>query len=211
MRVLVGFVIGVVVLGGCSSEGAGEGSAPDAASSASTQPTSVASSGSPTVSPTGSPSESADPSPSVEPATGQLVEMGALSLRVPANYVVDRFDDESYSARGKGIKGSLATMGALRIDSLGTPASLRTALKNYRSTNSYLRDPEEREPVVVGGLKMFHIAGMSNDDAWTEAYGIETAQNVYAIDFEFIAQFTPATKRRKIIDSVLATVEINEP
>ncbi len=136
--------------------------------------------------------------------------MGPLSLRVPDNYVLDFTTDESFVARGQGFKGSLNTMGALRIDSAGSQPELREALSNYRSSKGFLRDPKEREPVVVGGLEMFHIAGMSNDNAWTEAYGVATAKHVYSIDFDFIAQFTPPKKRRQIIESVLATVEINE-
>lgn len=183
MRALGLLASGVLVLTGCGGKDAAAD--PPASSGSST-----------------SDSSSTAPSPSVEPASGDLMDTTVVSANAPEGWNVKTLvKDQTVSALTKDA-GSL--VGLSVIDDYGTDYSLAQLARRDLRTGSYTHGkvlPDE----VMAGLPVFHVRGMADILTHYDAYGLE--HNGYAVTVIFKLLMN-ATKRQQVIDSVLATVEL---
>ena len=197
-RVLIAVLLTcVLALSGCSDDGSGA-EVPDETSAA---PTSDA----PTSEPT---SEATSGTAGVAPATGEEIDLDGMSLRLPADFVAKDVRDIGFTAVREGRLPYDTFQGRIQ-DNLGITSTLAQtiALRNDLQL-FYLRDPKVLAPVVIDGLKMFHLSGKVSDVLYAEAYGSDLGDHVIDLSFLFGPGTTPA-ERREVVGSVLATVDLD--
>ncbi len=153
--------------------------------------------------------DSADSSsgPAVAPASGKLVELDGLSLRLPDDYELLSSTSARLEARRTDALG-LDLLGAFATPAYGLAEDPRTVMKRQIAGNVLFQtDPRPKAPVTVDGVKMFHAAGMINEQLWAEVYG--AGESDYEVSFTFFfGPETPPEQRRETVEAVLATVEL---
>ena len=196
---IAALVVCAVGLAGCSDDGSDAG--PRTPTPTVTTP--ITTSTSPAAPSPSDPSTS----PGVEPATGDLLELDGMSLRVPEGWdVVDRTDTGFTASRRVNVVHD--TLDVRIQDNLGISEPLASTIEMRNDLQVfYERDPQVEQPVVIDGLKMFHLSGQVSDNFWAEAYGSDLGDHTIDVSFLFGPKTSPA-ERREAVDSVLATVEI---
>ena len=158
----------------------------------------------------GSPSESAgevptEPSvelpestPLVEPATGPVLDVEGISVRIPQGWRLGY--DTPFVATARGREGimSLSTFP-------GPPRSLRSLLKRELAQRKDLRSVERLDDVAIGGRSAFHYRARE-DHYVTDEFGLSDADHWVSVSFD-LSDRVPPKRRRLIVESVLATYE----
>ncbi len=209
--------LGATALSGCS----GDDPAPDEPSSTAVTSTPDApdpTSGSPSVDPSEDPTP--DPTPDatpdttpestyadVEPATGELVELDGLSLRVPVGYQVLDSTGDLLNAQVDPAAG-FDFLGVSATGNYDEHKDLDAMLATHNERDiSYRRDPTTRDRVVVDGVEMYHASGKVSPQLWAEAFG--GGNTAYDIDIAFAFGLdTPAAERQRITESVMASIDL---
>lgn len=166
---------------GCSGNQSSDGSPPPGASAPATDPSAT-------------PSATTDP---VAPATGALVKLPRIQLRVPHGWTNDGQTIDWQFSYGRQLDQVIvADPGAQGHSTLDEFAD--QLLPEHHGL-------ERVENVDVDGVTMFHATGRDNKYQVREEYGAVVDGSGVSIDFLFFNR-DPAAKRRKIVDSVLASV-----
>jgi hypothetical protein len=148
---------------------------------------------------TASPSESS--SPSVAPATGPLIEMKALDLRL---YDGPEWDIQSYgSVTGGGYRTDEGTVDVAVSDLATTDTDLDADAEVVLEIKAD-EDPAPRrlENRTVNGVECWVIAG-KNDERRTYAIGGLHAGYQFSVEFEVPADWPEADQR---IEEILASI-----
>jgi hypothetical protein len=161
----------------------------------------------PSGTPTGSAtSEAADPTPTepgepaVEPASGFLIDLDRITMRVPDGWKkVRQFADFLVGAQDPGgfSNVSLGDLSAVGEPSLEEQAEF--AAKSESQTRIL-------EPVEIAGAQWYHIVGREDRYVGFEQFGTVHNGSQATISFS-LDDKTPADEQQAIIASVLATVE----
>lgn len=154
-------------------------------------------------SPSSSPgaSEPEPTEPSVQPATGAQVELGSLTLNLPAG-----FEPREASSMGGDLVTASGPDGAARIAFVAAEdfnrQSLDKAVEFAITTGFWTRKPKRLPDVEVDGVTMYHLsgpsgAGFTDVQFGTEHGGYDTSLTISASG--------SAAERQHLIDSILAT------
>ncbi|MEP9384670.1 hypothetical protein [Nocardioides sp. KR10-350] len=165
--------------------------------------------GSPPTNPSASQSPSESSSPSVAPATGRRISTDYLSVHAPKGWVSAPGMTKQQAAAADYDIGAQVVINTLEwnhIDPSPVAAQARLALKQYDKRMRYAG------PVTVAGQQMFHITGIEGGGSHLDEYGwdVPGAAHAYIHSISFFFRTTPPAQRQKIIDSVLATLEIKK-
>ncbi len=198
VRPVLASVLVAALVSGCGAVGDPAPSPTDGSSAASPATAST------TESPTDPTSE-----PTTDPnaATGKLIELEGLSFRLPEDYHVVRNTNGRIFEADR--RGSLVgdPIQVIIVDSLGVSYSLRKLARIHNKGSLYSMDAAYLAPVTFAGQEWYHLEGQVRPLAWAAAYGFNDADHDVDLSFEFSTQ-VPLAKRRAIVDSVLATVEL---
>lgn len=152
-----------------------------------------------------------DPDPSestesaVEPASGEVVRLGSLTVTFPQG-----FDTREASSMGGDVVTGDAPDGDARIAFVAAEdynrQSLDTAVEYAIAAGLWLRKPERLEDVKVDGVRMYHLSGPGTGGFTDVQFGAE--HGGYDISLTIGAP-GPAAERQALIDSILATATWN--
>jgi len=180
VRVAVAAGSAVLLLVGCQ-DGAPSGGGPTAASSPITSsPTSA--------------------TPSVEPATGPVVEERQFTVRVPRGYVVE---DKVFTLTSTRDRSSSDGIYVAAQDAPGLE-NLSQAVRVVLRSVSVRPKPERVDDVVIGGEPAYHLAGRSGAGNRYHSYGLVRGGQLLQVIFELDG---PDARADEIVGSVLATWE----
>ena len=198
MRSRLGIVLpfmlaAVLALSGCGDDPA-EGPEAD--------PTGQSSSSTPSETPPPS-TTSIEPTPTGDPATGELLELSNVSMRVPTTFQADP-PDMSY------LRFAFEQAGVQSIALANTPAVNETLPLRKQAVISirnhvYSQLPKIGDPVEVGGVTMYRYAGQVSDSEYVEEYGAIYDGSQISINF-LLSATASDSEHRELIDSVLATL-----
>lgn len=179
----------VLLVTGCSDDDEPEGEGPPespASSSSSTEETT------PTDEPTTAP-----------PATGPVLEVKAISLRMPEGWKLDN-DDASFLVVGADAEEN-TLINLSSFPSLDPDASIARLAKSTEKTGGY---PEGSvlPPTTMAGQPAFHVAGEVVGD-YHEEFGLIHEGEIVSV--EFVHLRGPRDGWPELIESVLATVELS--
>ena len=157
----------------------------------------------PTSAPTSGATSSVSPTaPSVQPADGRKISLAALTART-----LDGFDYDNSLAKEIVFSSSRD----LRQDITFSDITVYPGTSNARAarltiTNSSWRPkPRTASPVTIDGERWYHLTGPIGDGKHLEDFGTVHDSRLVRISFELTA---PPSKRRQIVDAVLATVAL---
>lgn len=140
-------------------------------------------------------------------ASGERIDMEALSFTLPADYAPEGSrTPTNLGARGK-AQLSLDTLAVVTVDNFGDPSDLSQAIQTHLDFSGYQREPRTLEPVTVDGVEMYHLAGRTDALTWVEAFGSDSTSDTIDIQFEFSVEDT-AAQREEVVASVLDSVDM---
>lgn len=154
----------------------------------------------PEATPSSTPGDVASSAPSVEAATGVLVDLDRVRMRAPdgwrkndplSTFLLKVDDPSGFSSV------SLSDLSAVGEVSLQQQA--RTALQSFPRA-------EAVEPVEIAGVPWYHITGPQDRYTTVDQFGTIHNGSEAVIEFGFDNE-VPEAEQQEIIDSVLATVE----
>lgn len=169
-----------------------------------------------------SPSDGADPPPTEEPtstgptpvapdiasARGRSIELEAASFRLPEGFEGEPPSDSVLVAQNQDSDSVVvrATDTGFRDPPGASGDPARAALEEFLEVTGY-RQIEKLEPVVVDGIRMFHLTGtVGGIERWV-AFGSEV--DGYSVVFEFGVDLRlPREDRRELVYSVMNTVDL---
>lgn len=192
--VLASVLVGALVAG-CGGDASSPSQSPGPATSA------TGADPAPTSSPT------LKPAPDPTAAVGELVELDGVTFRLPEDYRVARsISGQRFSAERRGsVLGD--PISVIVIDSLGLIYPLRKLARMHNNGSLYSMDPDYLAPVTIAGQEWYHLEGKVRSLAWAAAYGFNDAERAVDLAFQFSTD-VPMAKRRSIVDSVLASIEL---
>ena len=139
--------------------------------------------------------------PSVEPASGEVVELGSLTVTFPQG-----FDTREASSMGGDVVTGDAPDGDARIAFVAAEdynhQSLDTAVDYAIAAGLWTRRPKRLGDVEVDGVKMYQLSGPGSGGSTDVQFGAE--HGGYDISLT-IGAVGPAAERQELIDSILAT------
>ncbi len=186
----------VLLVGGCS------GDDPEAKDPPPSGSPSASDSPSEPTEPTGPTGPTDDPA-TVEPATGPPLTVKGVSLRMPEGWHLDN-DDASFMVVGAADdRTAIINLGS--FPSLDPDVSLRRLARSTLRTGGYSNGKVLPE-ATMAGRPAFHVTGDVAGD-WTEEFGLIHEGEIVSVEFVF--RRGPKAGRQELIDSVLATVELN--
>lgn len=148
------------------------------------------------------PSESAtptdDPSPAVEPASGEQVTFGSLTLSFPKGW-----DVRELSAMALASSGPDGEQFAVLAVPTTTRLSTDELAKDALGDAAFVGKPVRLDDVEVDGVPMYHVRGPLGADQTRDRVGAEYG------GYEMVLQLTtvlPKAAHQELIDSVLASV-----
>jgi len=199
VRSRLGFFVPLIVAALLALAGCGD----DPTSEVDNEPTEQAS---PSVDPTGTgePTESLPPtSPTVQPATGKLLELSNVSVRVPEGFQPDP-PDLSY-LRFAFERGGIQSIALGNTPAVNEDLSLREQARISIRNNVYDQPPSVLEPVEIGGIAMYHYAGKINPNEYVEEYGAVHDGSQVSVNFG-LATTSPEAEREELVASVMASL-----
>jgi hypothetical protein len=143
--------------------------------------------------------------PSVEPATGALMELENSSVRVPASFEVLPYDDTHLSTAGD--RRSDATIALNDVPAINPDLSLGELARINIESGVYDRPPKIVEPATIAGVRMYHATGPVNELEHFDEFGAILGGAEVWITFT-LPRDLPAAKREQLVGSVLATLEL---
>lgn len=179
VRVAVAAGSAVLLLGGCQ-DGAASGRPTVGSSPTTSSPTSA--------------------TPSVEPATGPVVEERQFTVRVPRGYVVE---DKVFTLTSTRDRSSSDGIYVAAQDAPGLE-NLSQAVRVVLRSVSVRPKPERVDDVVIGGEPAYHLTGRSGAGNRYHSYGLVRGGQLLQVIFELDG---PDARADGIVDSVLATWE----
>lgn len=184
-------VAAVLVLGACGGSGEGESSGTGEEGS------------SPTSSPTTStPTEPSvplpDPTPTVEPATGDALEVDGIRIRAPKGW--KQTYDTIFVDIAQGRDGS-AQLSAAASEQLSLRAVERYFWNRGRKPEGY----QSQDPLVVGGLTAYYYTAADRFDD-KHAATLYDSGRVIKVEVRFDREL-PDARQQELFASVLATYE----
>jgi hypothetical protein len=186
------FVATVVALSGCSDDSPVE--VDDEPSEQSTTPS---------ADPTDTDEPTETSSPTVPPATGGLLELSNVSVRVPEGFQPDppalsylRFAFE---------QGGIQSIALGNTPAVNEDLSLREQARISIRNNVYSQQPSIQDPVEIGGITMYHYAGQISDNEYVVEYGAIHEGSQVSVNFRLAATSSDA-ERQQLVDSVMATL-----
>lgn len=139
--------------------------------------------------------------PSVQPATGAKVELGGLTLNLPAG-----FEPREASSMGGDLVTASGPDGAARIAFVAAEdfnrQSLDKAVEFAITTGFWTHKPRRLPDVEVDGVTMYHLSGPSGAGFIDVQFGAE--HGGYDTNLTISASGS-AVERQHLIDSILAT------
>lgn len=188
---LVGVALAALALSGCGSDEQAPESSTGTASSAES-----ASSESPTESPTDSPTGSPTETPTVAPATGAVLEVEGIALRLPKKWRVGY--DTSVAATAQGPQGFMG-LSVIAGDPLSLRALVERDLKSAGPMETMRRLPDR----TLGGNPAYHYEGRDRHDV---RHAVGTWDDGYQVLIHFeLEEEIPRAERRELFESVIAT------
>jgi hypothetical protein len=149
------------------------------------------------------PTAPTDDPATVEPATGPPLTVKGVSLRMPEGWHLDN-DEASFMVVGAADdRTAIVNLGS--FPSLDPDVSLGRLARSTLRTGGYSNGKVLPE-ATMGGRPAFHVTGDVVGD-WTEEFGLIHEGEIVSVEFVF--RRGPKTGRQELIDSVLATVELN--
>ena len=198
VRSRLGFFVPFVVflaLAGCADD-------PDADD----QPT-----GDPTVQtsePTATPSDptpSTDRTETVEPASGEALELSNVSLRAPKGFDADPPDGSNL--RFAFERDGVQSVSLANTQSFNEALSLREQARISITSGVYQRQPSIMKPVEFDGVRMYHYGGRISDIEYIEEYGTIYDGSQISVNFRLAATESKA-ERKQLVESVMASLRV---
>ncbi len=142
-------------------------------------------------------------SATVPPATGELLELSNVSVRVPAGFQPDP-PDLSY------LRFAFERDGIQSIALGNTPAvnealSLQEQARISIRNNVYDQKPSIQDPVEIGGIEMYHYAGQISDNEYAVEFGAIHDGSQVSVNFRLAASISD-TERQELVDNVMASL-----
>lgn len=138
----------------------------------------------------------------VAPATGPVLEVKDISLRMPEGWAVDN-DDASFLVVGASAdERTLINLSS--FPSLDPDASIERLARSTEKTGGYAKGSVQ-PPATLAGQPAFHVAGDVVGD-FHEEFGLIHEGEIVSV--EFVQLRGPKTGWSELIESVLATVEL---
>ena len=189
MKVAAAVAVLALVLTGCSSS---EGSDDPAASAAPGQDVSEPASETPV-----EPTESATPTPTVQPATGPVLDVDGYSVRLPEGWRV-RYDTAVSGA-------ALGKQGLIFMSLFAGPERpLRALIQEDLRLSSPVERFRRLEDTTLGGSPAYHYTGRAGAINRRDSFGAWDDGNEVMVQFNLRAALSRA-ERREIVESVLVT------
>jgi hypothetical protein len=181
--------LAVVGLGLCLT-GCGGGSSSSATDPATDPATSPGSAGS---SPT---------APAVDPASGRKVDLLAFTARTPQGFDYDNsLAKEIVFSSSRDVKQNIEYSDVTVYPGTSNAFAARLSIKN----SSWKPKPTVASPVTIDGTTFYHLTGPVGDGVRLDEYGSVQDARLVKLSFELEG---PAAQRKKLVDSVLATVRL---
>lgn len=206
-----GAAVAVALALGAALSGCGSDDEPRADPPPSAEGATSATAGSDPSSPSTTPSTTAteSTSPAVAPATGRLVTIGAISMRVPDGW---RYNDNQginpFTVGATGGVGSQAAFISSTPDLSGGYATLNGTVRNLIKSAYPDRVPKRLPNRRIDGVVFARLKGAINATFEVEHYIAVYEGNTVEIDFSLVRDDGEAVNTA-IIEGCLATVEID--
>ncbi|MDF1602936.1 hypothetical protein [Nocardioides sp. YIM 152315] len=162
---------------------------------------------------TSSPSEpedestSAEPSeePSVEAATGPLLEMPNVQVNAPEGWKKGRaFIDIQTDAHNAGST-AMVVLASIELPAADIETPLAEQMKSAIRTSSKKPPPTAKDPVELGGVEWYHIYSDGGSDTSEDIYGVDHGGYQTRLTFSF-ADEVPLAEQQETTASVLASL-----
>jgi hypothetical protein len=177
--------LGVVGLGLCLA-GCGGGSSSSAADPATSPST----------------ADSSPTAPAVEPASGRKVDLLAFTARTPKGFDYDNsLAKEIVFSSSRDVKQNIEYSDVTIYPGTSNAFAARLSVKN----SSWDPKPTAAAAVTIDGATFYHLTGPVGDGVHLDEYGSVQDARLVKLSFELEG---PATQRKKLVDSVLATVRL---
>jgi hypothetical protein len=183
---VLGAAVAATVLAGCGSGSSSSVADPPS----STSPTSPSS-------PT-----SSDTAPAVDPASGRRVDLLAFTARTPHGFDYDNsLAKEIVFSSSRDLDQNLEYSDVTIYPGTSNAFAARLSVKN----SSWHPKPRIADPVTIDGAEFYHLTGPVGEGVRLDEYGSVQGARLVKLSFELTG---PASQRRKLVDSVLATVHL---
>lgn len=153
-----------------------------------------------------SPTESTTVPPGVEPASGPLIELDAISAKAPKGWSQEGLKTDSQVTAEDPKYVNRLTLFQVPDPSNGA-GGVEQAAKDAVAAGSYLQMPKILEPTEINGVEVFHIGGRVDSSGFIEEFGTTVDGQFVRVSL-FLVEIISAKERQAIVDSVLPTVEL---
>jgi len=195
-RTRLGIMVAAVLVAGTAGCGGDDepDTSPDPSSPSSSAPTE------PTTDSTSEPTEATP-----EPVEGERFELEGISFSLPEPYEGRQEGDVAVGAR-IGRDDPVASIEVLATPSVGE-MTLDETRRIHLGSHFYDRAPRLLGPVMVDGVRMFHMAGRTSSTTWSEVFGSDETGYTIDLQLEFDID-VPETERQGVVDAVLGSIEV---
>lgn len=183
------------------TSGCGGGDAPDPGAEETGTSTSDPSAPSSDESPTETTSE---PEPTVEPASGPTLEVGAIRVTAPAKW--RQTNDTIFVDTAQGRVGGGQSGGLLLNAVADDPMSLREALKDSFDQGQKPEGFEEQESTTLGGHSAYYYTAKDNSFLTSHVMGLWDSGYAVHVDVS-LPNDMPMEQQQEIVESIRLTYD----
>jgi hypothetical protein len=140
--------------------------------------------------------------PAVRPAAGRRVDLLAFTARTPQGFDYDHsLAKEIVFSSSRDVEQNIEYSDVTVYPGTSNAFAARLSIKN----SSWHPKPTVADPVTIDGETFYHLTGPVGSGVRLDEYGSVQDARLVKVSFELQG---PAAQRKKLVDSVLATVHL---